>query len=344
MQQLLLRFVVVGVLCCGVFGAQRTEAATGVISVNFHEFDGLVNLIDGEETYGVPSEGSVVGGWINLKGGISPVSVGGPAYSDWPLSTGAASTVDVVGANNPGGQATFFNAALDNTPMRAAQMDFGGSGTSPFVDLGGLSATFSSYKVIAYLTGFNGFAGGNRGSIRLVSPLDGSPLPGDSGPYYWQVANPYDGTLLQTTDTDPNDGIPLATYAVFDNRTEDSISIEWSTLGGGIGLGGFQIVGELLFAPENADFNGNSLVDGGDFLIWQRNVGGPGTQSDGDANSDGNVDDVDLGVWQSQFGSDPSGLASVAAVVPEPATSMLIFAAAVVGLSALVRGRVARAA
>ena len=53
----------------------------------------------------------------------------------------------------------------------------------------------------------------------------------------------------------------------------------------------------------SADFDENGVVDGADFLRWQRGLGIPGgaTRSDGDANVDGRVDAVDLGVWKSAF-------------------------------------------
>lgn len=83
-------------------------------------------------------------------------------------------------------------------------------------------------------------------------------------------------------------------------------------------------------APEgNADFDGSGLVDGADFLRWQRNYpvnDGTALMGDGDANGDGNVNDVDLGFWQSQFGTSPA--APIAAAVPEPATIALSLLAA----------------
>jgi hypothetical protein len=88
---------------------------------------------------------------------------------------------------------------------------------------------------------------------------------------------------------------------------------------------------------SNGDFDGDSDVDGEDFLIWQRGVGltGQPNASTGDADGDGDVDGADLGVWQASFG-DPPALASISAV-PEPAT----LAAGVLGLAAvaIVRGR-----
>jgi hypothetical protein len=65
-------------------------------------------------------------------------------------------------------------------------------------------------------------------------------------------------------------------------------------------LGFFGVV-----APQpNADFNADGMVDGADFLTWQRQLSvavppyGPG-----DANGDGVVDAADLAVWSDQFGS-----------------------------------------
>ncbi len=43
----------------------------------------------------------------------------------------------------------------------------------------------------------------------------------------------------------------------------------------------------------------------------------------GDANGDGVVDDADLSIWESQYGSTFSGLVAVVAV-PEPSTSKVL--------------------
>ncbi len=73
-------------------------------------------------------------------------------------------------------------------------------------------------------------------------------------------------------------------------------------------------------APLNADFDGSGIVDGRDFLVWQREFGTTsGAQTtDGDADNDQDVDEDDLTVWKNQYGS-PAPL-SAAAAVPEPSS------------------------
>lgn len=83
------------------------------------------------------------------------------------------------------------------------------------------------------------------------------------------------------------------------------------------------VVTALPFTPsDNADFNGDSQVDGADFLIWQRGFGVGSTLAEGDANNSGGVDDVDLAIWESQFGVGTAG-ATIGAV-PEPTSVLLI--------------------
>lgn len=54
---------------------------------------------------------------------------------------------------------------------------------------------------------------------------------------------------------------------------------------------------------ETGDFNNDAVVDGNDFLAWQRGLGSTNAQrADGDSNSDGDVDAGDLAVWRQQFG------------------------------------------
>ena len=56
----------------------------------------------------------------------------------------------------------------------------------------------------------------------------------------------------------------------------------------------------------SGDFDGNSVINGRDFLAWQRGAGVPNPSlADGDANGDGMVDSADLEVWQNQYGTAP---------------------------------------
>jgi hypothetical protein len=87
-------------------------------------------------------------------------------------------------------------------------------------------------------------------------------------------------------------------------------------------------------APDfNADFNDDFVVDGSDFLIWQRNLGATDALlSAGDADRDGVVGAGDLAVWQEEFGLSletfpgaqsipPTSIATHA--VPEPSAWLL---------------------
>ena len=76
--------------------------------------------------------------------------------------------------------------------------------------------------------------------------------------------------------------------------------------------------------PANADFDSDDDVDGKDFLTWQDNfpiTDGTAQLGDGDANDDGNVNDVDLGIWDTQYG--PVGPLAGLASVPEPTGAVL---------------------
>lgn len=74
---------------------------------------------------------------------------------------------------------------------------------------------------------------------------------------------------------------------------------------------------------DDADFNGDGIVDGADFLIWQRGLGLSAQidKTTGDADGDGNVNDADLLVWKDQFGT--STLPPAVSAVPEPAAFAL---------------------
>lgn len=71
------------------------------------------------------------------------------------------------------------------------------------------------------------------------------------------------------------------------------------------------------------DYNADGVVDGADFLVWQRTLGTAATPagSGADGNGSGSVDADDLTVWREHFGqSSPSPIAAV----PEPSTLALV--------------------
>lgn len=76
-----------------------------------------------------------------------------------------------------------------------------------------------------------------------------------------------------------------------------------------------------------ADFDGSGVVDGRDFLQWQRGFGLSGQldNSHGDADGNGVVDSQDLKIWQAQYGTTPGLLISSVSAVPEPSSGIATF-------------------
>jgi hypothetical protein len=95
---------------------------------------------------------------------------------------------------------------------------------------------------------------------------------------------------------------------------------------------------QFLFASAapalDADFNNSGLVDGQDFVIWQRNVGKPGGNALGDADGNGLINGADLTAWKSRYGMPMASGAT--APVPEPGAAALAFGMMAAGVA---RGR-----
>jgi hypothetical protein len=70
----------------------------------------------------------------------------------------------------------------------------------------------------------------------------------------------------------------------------------------------------------SADADGDGIVDGADFLAWQRGFGttSGATREDGDFDGDGDVDSHDLDIWRAMFGSTPSPVNNVMVLAPAP--------------------------
>ena len=80
-----------------------------------------------------------------------------------------------------------------------------------------------------------------------------------------------------------------------------------------------------LFDTPTADFDGNGLVDGADFVAWQRGFGTlvEATLGMGDADGDGDVDADDLAIFSAAAGPAAAALPRFSVAVPEPTSALL---------------------
>jgi hypothetical protein len=138
---------------------------------------------------------------------------------------------------------------------------------------------------------------------------DGNPFAGGE----WKPSQVgMDGRTLQDGDWDSWAFHAPANQAAFQEFADNPIAAEPPASG------------------DNADFNSDGVVDGSDFLAWQRGFGTVDSAGleQGDANGDGLVDAADLNAWSTAYGMDatPSNSSSLATTVPEPATVGLVIA------------------
>lgn len=118
-------------------------------------------------------------------------------------------------------------------------------------------------------------------------------------------------------------GESLAEAGLNENSTFLRIGLATNTDGAGIyQIDNFRLLTQV--PPDSADFDGDGLVTGLDFLIYQQNLGltGQTDNSNGDANGDGVVGAADLAIWEGQVGGAAPQSVSLAAV-PEPSSALL---------------------
>ncbi len=104
------------------------------------------------------------------------------------------------------------------------------------------------------------------------------------------------------------------------NNIDDSISLFFGD--------GFGDVADFFFLSSGniaGDFNGDGMVDGGDYAFWRNNLGGAEPNGSGDGS--GLLDAADLQVWIDNFGGGSPGAVASSVSVPEPAAGLTMIVA-----------------
>ncbi|RIK88317.1 MAG: hypothetical protein DCC67_00700 [Planctomycetota bacterium] len=121
---------------------------------------------------------------------------------------------------------------------------------------------------------------------------------------------------------------PLKTFTLTGEPGRPIASIEWHSDNKKFAGYGAVILDDVLLTKADflGDYDGNGLVDGADYLVWQRNLGST-TNLLADGNGDGVVNMTDLDVWRWNLGS---RIDASAYSVPEPSAAVM-FAGGIMG-------------
>jgi len=92
------------------------------------------------------------------------------------------------------------------------------------------------------------------------------------------------------------------------------------------------VVDAVGVAAPNADFDEDGSVDGDDLARWRANFSTGATHMQGNADGDLDVDGRDFLIWQRQLGGAPPAAPAAAASVPEPG-ALALFATACCGVA-----------
>ena len=158
---------------------------------------------------------------------------------------------------------------------------------------------------------------------------------GSTGSQSWQSSSNWDQATYPDETADPNDpnsmeSIALANLSV-DLSSDLTVNLGSPVTVAGLNIGSTTtgitttIAGSTLqFRNDytedlgNADWNSNQVVDGLDFMIWQRNVGLTDTDEDwegGDADQDQDCDPNDLAIWKDFYGADARDIRSGRSII-----------------------------
>jgi hypothetical protein len=159
-----------------------------------------------------------------------------------------------------------------------------------------------------------------RDGLKNTEATAGVGTPGVDAEVTWMVMPHNDAT--EPNPFDPYTSLRFGSPSGIANTVEsvvDNIKLE--------------LIDVVAPPSNNADFNNDNVVDGADFLIWQKGLGltGQTDKTNGNANTDQVVDAADLAVWASKFGGAPA--VGAVAAVPEPATAALAAVAILAGLA-----------
>ena len=267
----------------GVHFASTSNEAVVSGAVSLTDYDAVIWILGNEstvdETFSLTEQTKVVN-FINAGGNLF---LSGSEIA-WDLDR-----ADVVGGNNP----TAADRSFFQTTLKA---------TYSADDAGTYTATADAAGIFSGMSSFGFSSGAPSTGASAYNTLDGQvydvAFPDVLVPQSGAVsALTYSGgtggtAAIQLTGTGGQGNIVMFGFPF---ETMSSAARRQTAMG--------KILDFFGVAAQNADFNSDAMVDGGDYVIWRKGNGitSGAVHGQGDANGDGAVDGTDYSIWRAQY-------------------------------------------
>jgi T5SS/PEP-CTERM-associated repeat protein len=280
--------------------------------------DGEIAVTGGEIEFLEPVTNSNAAARLTLQGGVARFPKSGFGFD-----TTSGTLATTAGINNIYGTVRLQGAG--------SKMVIAGESTVVFHDAvtnnGGVIEVFPGSTPI-YLQGLTTMGAGSLLSIHLADADDGPDfgkveVAGSAtlaGNLQLQLAAGFvpvvgDSFPVLTAAGGISGSLSLAAVPVLPGGMQWDLDIDSTTV--------------VLRVVGTGDYNGNGVVDAGDYAVWRDMLGqtGAGLAADGDGN--GAVNAADYNLWRSRFGTVLGSGAALAAGIPEPTTAALLSVAAI---------------
>ncbi|WP_428303567.1 hypothetical protein [Lacipirellula sp.] len=243
--------------------------------------------------------------------GWNPLANGGGAAGDWNINIWA-------GEQNPDNSFKYFNftgSVVNGDPNNPLPI---GSGEAGLYAVNNDSWQWTIKDAAGNIV--QGPLGETGTGVTAVSPITGQPVAANWSVNSQEIVR-LEGFAVGSSATQQK---YLDTWL---NNYQDGSSSSFGEPNIWSSGSGVQDLSPLRSWLKTGDADLDGVVDGSDFLAWQRGFGkAQPSLTDGDLNGDGVVDGADLAVWRGAFGA--AGTVAVAAV-PECSTACLAAMAAV---------------
>jgi hypothetical protein len=246
-----------------------------------------------------------------IPSGVNPTLLDLDADDDNELDSGGIlanwTVLDSIGVNSEASDINGFLYAPINFSAGSPDPNNPGVGNVPagavFVDVG--------YE-IEYLGRWGNSTGSTRADWHATNVTDDGGSGFDGPADFRQAGDPH-GVNTANQFVETSQGVPYGTK-ILGTLGSPNIYIQDGDY-------------DPTYYGEEYVFNG--VVDGSDFLAWQRNFGFGGgqyaTRQHGDGDLDGTVNATDLALWEANYGTVlPGPLTAPLTNVPEPPSLMLL--------------------